>query len=390
VRVIDWPNCGAGGQRARPARGLTVNPDPKRLATRLLAPITRRTFAAGLLGAAAAFGKARAGGTVPRSLPHRSTVVDLGVGAGNTGRAIWISDDGAIVGEQLRIANGSIDPARSRLVLWHDDVTVDLTALGITIPQWFDEQGDFIAWRGAEAVRIRVRTGEIVAAPDSIPRLRPPSGFVEAWPCARNADAVVGVLYPEPGGGAPRGFVARGNDIVLLDPAPGGDSSWVNDVNVGGVAVGGPAANRLGSFAGRAFRYDLAADLMTDLGVLPGYAGSVALGVNRGGDVVGFTHHVLDPTLPPTRACLWSAGANEAITLDDTLPLQSPWRLLSAFDLNDAGEIVGSGWPGATLLDHPYLLQPLPHSEPSAPRSSAHRTAVDGIATRLQHGAPSV
>ncbi|HEU5434032.1 MAG TPA: hypothetical protein VFU81_20345, partial [Thermomicrobiales bacterium] len=137
---------------------------------------------AGLLGA---FGRSRAAVAAMRSRPRRSTIVALDVDAAAIGRAIWISEDDAIVGEQLSTANGSINPASRRLILWHDDATVDLTALGITIPQWFDERGDFIAWRGAEAVRVRVRTGEIVAAPDQIPRLHPPPGFVEAWPCAR-------------------------------------------------------------------------------------------------------------------------------------------------------------------------------------------------------------
>jgi hypothetical protein len=350
---------------------------------------TRRGFLARLLGAAAAVGFGSGVDAAPRGLPRRSTIVDLGVGAGDAGRAIWISEDGAIVGEQLSIANDLIDPASRRLVLWLDGATVDLTALGITAPQWFDAQGDLVAWRGAEAVRYHVRTGAIDIVPDLIPRLHPPSGFVEAWPCARNHDAVVGVLFPEPGGAGPYGFVASGDGMTIVAPAPGGDSSWINDVNAGGVAVGGPAANQSGAFAGRAFRYGLAADLMTDLGALPGYAGSVALGINRSGDVVGFAHHVLDPMLPPTRACLWLAGATDAIALDDTLPLQSPWRLRSAFDINDASDIVGSGWSGADRRDRPYLLQPLPRSEASLPGSSADR-AAEGVATRLQRGVPSV
>ena len=81
--------------------------------------------------------------------------------------------------------------------------------------------------------------------------------------------------------------------------------------------------------------------VLHDLGTLPGHAVSQARGVNN-------LHQVVGLSAPPgiqgffdSRAFLWDRGA--MIDLNTPATAAAGWVLAAAFDINDAGQIVGYG-----------------------------------------------
>jgi len=79
--------------------------------------------------------------------------------------------------------------------------------------------------------------------------------------------------------------------------------------------------------------------LMEDLGTLPGDLNSAGLGMNNLGDIVGASIDGDVATGFP-RAMLWHAGVMNDL---NALVPDSPLYLLTAFTINDRGDIVGFG-----------------------------------------------
>jgi probable HAF family extracellular repeat protein len=93
---------------------------------------------------------------------------------------------------------------------------------------------------------------------------------------------------------------------------------------------------------------------LTDLGFLPDSQFSKPLSVNAQLQVVGVSggaeqHHGM-----PVRAFLWEDGT--MIDLNSLLPPNSGWMLSDAQDINDVGEIVGTGLRNGQF--RAYLLSP--------------------------------
>src|SRR5262249_39911120 len=86
---------------------------------------------------------------------------------------------------------------------------------------------------------------------------------------------------------------------------------------------------------------------------------SGGLGINNKGEVVGAS--VSPPGLPlgNTRAVLWRKGV--ITDLNALIPADSPLYLLTAFAINDVGEIVGFGVTSTGEV-HGFLATPI-HSE---------------------------
>lgn len=327
------------------------------------------TFAAGRAGPSPskAFATTRAPGAAPPAQraarqSARYAITDLGTGMGNAGRAWLITSDGTIAGDQALLTNGAADPASVRLILWRRKTSIDLTELGITALQWFDQAGDLIAQRGNEVVRYNVRDGSIEPAPDALPIIDPPAGFVRVGLAARNARGeIAGTVFPEADDvyGA-RGFVLTDQGMTLIDPVAGGDTSVTGDINNDGIAVGGPAEDQFGPLHGLGFRYDLVTGATTDLEPLPDYTGTAASGINVQSDIVGASHRPTNSSLSRMIACLWPADTLEPIALETLLPPETGWRCRVAYDINDTGAMVGSGWIGDDPNVRPFVLEPLP------------------------------
>lgn len=117
-----------------------------------------------------------------------------------------------------------------------------------------------------------------------------------------------------------------------------------------------------------AFLYDGAR--MHDLGTLAGW-NSQALAINNHGDAVGYANHP-DIARKEYRALLWRDRT--LIDLND-LVVGAEWELLTAVDINDAGQIVGWGEVAGQLCG--FLL---------TPDAAAHGDALPGRGDHPQGG----
>jgi probable HAF family extracellular repeat protein len=108
---------------------------------------------------------------------------------------------------------------------------------------------------------------------------------------------------------------------------------------------------------------------ITDLGTLPGDATSFAFSINNKGQVAG----------QGSRAVLWGSGGLTDLNTLVPGPPFSPLYLLSAFDINDRGEIVGEGLAINGDL-HAYLAIPCDdlHGDVEGCRTEAGLSASKG------------
>lgn len=77
---------------------------------------------------------------------------------------------------------------------------------------------------------------------------------------------------------------------------------------------------------------------MTDLGTLPGWFGSRAYAINKNLDIVGFAWDSFGGGV--NHAVIWRGGVIEDL---NTWISDPDWELQTAWDINDAGQIVGYG-----------------------------------------------
>jgi probable HAF family extracellular repeat protein len=94
---------------------------------------------------------------------------------------------------------------------------------------------------------------------------------------------------------------------------------------------------------------------MLDLGVLSGDVNSAGLGINDLGEMVGASFGAAGPINGNPRAFLWRDG--RMTDLNNLVPANSPLHLLTAFGINDAGEIAGFGVTSSGDL-HAFLVTP--------------------------------
>jgi probable HAF family extracellular repeat protein len=92
---------------------------------------------------------------------------------------------------------------------------------------------------------------------------------------------------------------------------------------------------------------------MQDLGILGG-TNSLALGINKAGQVVGAADTTGDSAV---HAFLWTktVGLQD---LNNLIPANSGWTLAWASAINKAGQIVGDGIINGQI--HGFLLAPIP------------------------------
>jgi probable HAF family extracellular repeat protein len=182
-----------------------------------------------------------------------------------------------------------------------------------------------------------------------------------------DAGQVVGYSFaslPE-GGQAGHAFLWEDSVMADLGVLPGEDESWAFDVNDGGDAVGSSwhltIPNLLAAHRATLWR-DGGAEIV-DLGRTPGpprcifeypfYTANIARAINNQGQVVGEAMCVASGG--PLAAFFWEDGVMH--NLNDLVAGAEGWDLLSARDINDAGEIVGIGVDPEGDL-HGFLLTP--------------------------------
>lgn len=154
-------------------------------------------------------------------------------------------------------------------------------------------------------------------------------------------------------------FLFSGGTFVFFQAT---GTAW--DINNAEQVVGGMGGNDDGS--GQAFLFS--GGVVQDLGkVSPGHTFANASGINNAGHVVG----VSSPTFfSPSgeRAFIFRDGVMQ--DLNNLIPANSGWVLTRGADINDAGQIVGSGFkdgqPKAFLLTP---TQPLLMTEPNSTKA---------------------
>ncbi len=155
-----------------------------------------------------------------------------------------------------------------------------------------------------------------------------------------------------------------GGGMQDLGDLPGGsDRSLAYDINTSGQIVGESDTTS----DSHSFLWTSSQGLL-DLGVLPNDTFSRALAINAGGEIVGVSGG--DNLF---HAYIWTSdlGMQSLGTLTDLSGLG--WQLRSANGINDAGQIVGSGYnPDGAF--HAFLLTPVP--EPSTAALAACGVAL--------------
>ena len=126
-----------------------------------------------------------------------------------------------------------------------------------------------------------------------------------------------------------------------------------NVINHRGQVAGVSAMS--GNTTTHAFLWTSERGKMLDLGTLSGDVNSAALGINDRGDVVGASFGAAGPINGNPRAFLWRSGVMS--DMNDLIPANSPLHLLTAFGINDAGEIAGFGVTSGGDL-HAFLATP--------------------------------
>jgi probable HAF family extracellular repeat protein len=106
-----------------------------------------------------------------------------------------------------------------------------------------------------------------------------------------------------------------------------------------------------------AFLWTLASG-MRDLGTLPGDNISAGLGINNAGDIVGASIAGPDPVSGVPKAVLWHNGV--VTDLNTVVPADTALFLLTAFMVNDVGQVAGFGLDLKTFEVHGFLANPLP------------------------------
>ena len=134
-------------------------------------------------------------------------------------------------------------------------------------------------------------------------------------------------------------------------------------INNNGVVSG--AAALVGNKAFHAFMWTGDAG-MKDLGTLPGDVSSGGLAVNQRNEVVGASNSPKGDQ----RAFLWRNGL--MADLNGLVPKDSPLYLVTAFGINDRGEIVGFGATKSGDL-HAFLATPGTEFMPASALGGAQR-----------------
>lgn len=253
-----------------------------------------------------------------------------------------INDDGLIAGFVASAAGTQLSAAVVLNVSAESNQMTELPTLGGDSAQAFGINDDGVVVGGAN-----------LTAGAPLVACRWDGGVATALPAA--AEGSVAIDINSRGQIVGRGV---GGQAVLWDGDQaidlgtlGGTISLARTINRGGQVAGQSTTTldgQLGQPGNHAFRWE--DGVMTDLGTLPGGEISYAWDVNRHGDVAGSAQNPATADNPDLAlaAVIWPAGEDgapgEIVNLNDLLPADSGWVLLSAYGINDKGQIAGVGF----------------------------------------------
>jgi probable HAF family extracellular repeat protein len=120
-----------------------------------------------------------------------------------------------------------------------------------------------------------------------------------------------------------------------LGQLPGSDNAWAKDVNEAGDVTGFARSTDLTVQHGF---LRTAAGAFTDLGELPGFPYVAPEALNEQRVIVGEARIGESAPVAARTAFVWIDG--QIVDLNQRIPPGSPWQLLRAEDVNEAGQIV--------------------------------------------------
>lgn len=350
--------------------------------------------------------------------PSSYVVKDLGVLSGDTSsNAMGINKYGDVVG-------WSFGPAGTRAFVY-TDVSGMIALPGLldrsrTIARDINDIGDVVGTANAGGTdlghAVLWTNGSIV----DLGTLGTGS-FSDGWGI-NNFRQVVGSSYTNGGSGLSgvHAFLYSEND-GMIDLTPDNDTGFAGDINDAGQVTGYMSAS-LGNY--HTFRWQ--AGEFTDLGVLPGFAHSFGWAINAAGQVAGNSTSASGNSEQLFRSVFggglqnlggagehntaWGINASGDVVgtqgasqgrallytnsggLQDLNTLIDPslgWVLLAAYDINDAGQIVGTALNNFTGQTHAVRLEP---SVAPVPECSSHclRSTKIGFGTKTTTNSATV
>lgn len=281
-------------------------------------------------------------------LYRNGTLVDLGTLAGGTDSvATDINDAGLVVGFSGINAFGPAFPEATQAFAWQDRM---LPLGALYCPCTFNDR------YGSSSASAISETGQVVGSSETVRGEQVRHAFLfsdgaprdlsaaGSWSVSRALDigaggVVVGNVAVAIGPGEdnllpPRAAGWLNGEEILLGGLPGDPASSIEAINDLGVGVGWSGAADDGARTAVLFR----ASGLQALESLPGHGSSMALDINNGRQVVGWSEAAEGAT--GRRAVLWETDV--AIDLNLSSDLEAGWHLLEASAINEAGEIVGT------------------------------------------------
>lgn len=186
-----------------------------------------------------------------------------------------------------------------------------------------------------------------------------------------NNGQIVGRSYGSNGSYA---FLSNGVTTVDLNSSINTSSGWTlysgQAINDSGM-IAGTGTRKSGGYGGYVYN----GGSVTAIGAFAKQPYSIPYGINNSGQVVGTSsgHKTCDGTTP----FLYYNGTTT--DLNTLITANSDWILTEAGDINNSGQIVGTGWFGSTgnYKQHAYLLTPIADGAKVVPGISLPTTLTD-------------
>jgi len=264
----------------------------------------------------------------------KSGLIDLGTFGGDESYAHRISDGGLIVG-RARSTDGDFRPFVSSATGQPFDLSqVDPRLKGVySTAVAINSAGYVVGHRQTHKDHMAAQSRVFLYRDSQVLDLGTFGGHDGVVAAINAAGQLVGQFGTEPHADYAdhRGFLLDETGLTDLG-ALGGKMTTPTDLNDSRQVVG---YAQVSSGENHAFLYQ--AGRLTDLGTLPGGTQSYAYAINNLGQAVGAS----DSSAGAQRAVLFERGVSR--DLNGLIPAGAGWLLTEARDINDSGQIVGTG-----------------------------------------------